>query len=181
MDFSCPHCGQALEIPESRRGALVRCPVCRGEYHAVDRLADRGRVSESPVTPTRASEPIASTPPVIMADPVDPFGKSKSSGGSGALKVAKVLAFVAFFLVVKGGRFFFNDGPAKQPPPRPVPVPVQPAPIQGWPPIPVGKPISPPIPVAPAEANDNPPGEFNPEGAPTRPPQDPIPLPKAKS
>jgi hypothetical protein len=70
---------------------------------------------------------------VIVVDSSTPGDRRKSNEGSGWGKIVKAIFFIVMVVLVKGGHRLFRDRP-KDPPPRPVHVPLQPFPNQGPPP-----------------------------------------------
>lgn len=114
MDFSCPQCGQELELSESKRGARVRCPICRNEFQANDRLERRSReaaraavqISEADRAATIRSQ--SSPAPVIPPTPARPsLDPAKPKSGAGIFRIIKIVAVIAFFFFVKGGHRLF--------------------------------------------------------------------------
>ena len=83
IDFSCPHCGQAIRVSDESAGRSGRCPKC-----------------QQPVTIPSPGEPAASAPPPIHLSPPGYAPPAKSS----AVPVV-VIVLVAVFgvMVVCGG------------------------------------------------------------------------------
>ena len=60
LTMNCPHCNQALELPESMAGQDVACPACQGQFQI------------PPPKPVPLPKPIPVLKPLPMAKPVDP-------------------------------------------------------------------------------------------------------------
>ena len=67
IDFSCPHCGQSLEVEEGGSGLTMPCPACGRDLTVPPASGAQPRPSDAPPAAEagRSSGPVPSTPPPV--------------------------------------------------------------------------------------------------------------------